>query len=295
MYLFRQPDVDQGPDEEVTEQNPVDVEVAYQQKVGHGENEGDHDDGNHGRALLHADGQQFVVNVVLVREERVAAVAYPVQIDSHYVAAGYEQGREEADHQVGFVVPAFGRGQRQELEAEDGKHHADREAARIAHEYFPLLFGVAEYIIIIERYEHSQGGKGKHGIDILATMVEHGAVGQQGDAAKTGCQAVDAVDEVDGIDEKDYGKHRQRVADEGGKGVNAQNAVQVVDRKACGNQHQTAKDLDDELGTVADADEVVGHAGEVEDHDGTESERQGTDVLLDLGDDLVMSQQQVDA
>ena len=143
------------------------------------------------------------MDMVFVRQERIAAVAHPVQVDPHYVAAGDEQGREKADHEERVVDTAFRRFQRQQFETEESEHHADGKAACVAHEDLPLFFGVAEYIIIIEGDEYAQCGEREHGIDVLPAMEEHDSVDQQGDAAQTGSQTVDAVDEVDGIDQED--------------------------------------------------------------------------------------------
>ena len=45
--------------------------------------------------------------------------------------------------------------------------------------------------------------------------------------------------------------------------MNAQNAMQVADIYTAGDKHHAAQDLDDELGTVTDADQVISHACQI--------------------------------
>lgn len=72
--------------------------------------------------------------------------------------------------------------------------------------------------------------------------------------------------------------------------MDAQNAVQIVNPDTASDEHQSAQNLDDELGTVADADEVVGHAGELQNHDGTESECQRTGIAFGFYQNFSMAQ-----
>lgn len=55
--------------------------------VQQGNKSGGQDDGDHGRALAHADGKQLVVDVVLVGQEGILAVAHAVKIGYHHVEA----------------------------------------------------------------------------------------------------------------------------------------------------------------------------------------------------------------
>ena len=69
------------------------------------------------------------------------------------------------------------------LHTQKTEHDANGEAARVAHEYLAPLFCLAKHIIIIEWDEHTQGGKGKHGIEILVEPDESDAIEEECDAA----------------------------------------------------------------------------------------------------------------
>ena len=71
------------------------------------------------------------------------------------------------------------------LHTQEAEHDADGEAARVAHEYLAPFFCLAEHVIIIERYEYTQGGKGKHGIEILVEPDESQPIEQESDATQS--------------------------------------------------------------------------------------------------------------
>ena len=55
--------------------------------------------------------------------------------------------------------------------------------------------------------------------------------------------------------------------------------MQIVEPQPSGDDHQPTGYLHHELGTVTDAYQVIGHTDQIEYHDGTESESQGTAFL----------------
>jgi len=156
------------------------------------------------------------------------------------------------------------------LYAEETEHDADGEAARVAHEYLAPFFRLAEHIIIIKRHEYTQSGEGKHGIEILVEPDEGYAIEQEGDAAQPGGQSVDAVDEVDGIDDEHRNENGEGDADPRRHGMDEQHTVKVGQFHSARHQHNAADYLDEELGTVAHSNKVVGDADEVQHDDGAE-------------------------
>lgn len=58
------------------------------------------------------------------------------------------------------------------------------------------------HIIIEERYEHTKGGEGKHGVDVLVCREEDYSVEKHRHPTQTGSQSIDAVNQVDGIDDE---------------------------------------------------------------------------------------------
>ena len=77
--------------------------------------------------------------------------------------------------------------------------------------------------------------------------------------------------------------------------MNAQDAVQVVDIYTTGDKHHAAQNLDDELGTITDANQVIGHANQIQYHDGAEGERQGPNIVFDFGQHLRMPHNHIDS
>ena len=84
----------------------VGIDVCGKQDVEECQHGGGQHDGDHGRALAHTDGKQFVVDMVLVGQEGIFAVAHTVEIDSHHIEAWYQQGGKS--HDKGIEV--MGRG-----------------------------------------------------------------------------------------------------------------------------------------------------------------------------------------
>ena len=144
-----------------------------------------------------------MVDMILVRQERVLPVAYPMQVDPDHVAARNQQGREGQHHRmyISSIIVRVAHGQ---LETKEAEHHADGQAACITHEDLLPVLGVPKNIVIEERNKHSQCGERQHGIDILMEHEKSQTIKQAGDTAQPGSQPVDAVDQVDGIDDEDH-------------------------------------------------------------------------------------------
>ena len=260
------------PDEDIRKQEQRHTDICRQKDVAQGEKHGHGDYGYHCRALPHPDGQQLVMDVVPVWQERVLAVAHPVQIDTHHIEAGdYERRVGQHEHVGHTGCHAVGKAPAH-LQAEDAEHHADGQAARVAHEYLTSAFGVAEHVIIEERHEHAEGGEGEYGVDVFMRHQEYHSVEQHRHAAQPGGQAVDAVNQVDGVDDEHHGKHRKRPSRPCGYVIYKEQAVQVVNPHSGGNHHHPAGYLHHELRAVTDAYQVIGHAHKIEHQDGTETE-----------------------
>lgn len=73
-YLPGEPCVRRSPHQDVGEQERRHAYKGRQQDVAQGEKHGNGHDGDHCRALPHPDGEQLVVDVVPVGQERIAPV-----------------------------------------------------------------------------------------------------------------------------------------------------------------------------------------------------------------------------
>lgn len=234
------------------------------------------------------------MDVVSVWQERVLAVAHPVQIDTHHIEAGDYERRVGQHKHIGHTGCHAVRKAPAHLQAEDAEHHADGKASRVAHEYLPATFGVAEHVIIEERHEHAEGGEGEDGVDVFMRHQEYHSVEQHRHAAQPGGQTVDAVNQVDGVDDEHHGKHRDRPSRPCGYVIYKEQAVQVVNPHSGGNHHHPAGYLHHELRAVTDAYQVIGHAYQIEHHDGAETESQGTAFRHDLAQPVAVSQKLAD-
>ena len=260
-----------------------------EEDVEEGECHGGEHYGDHSHTLAHADGKELVVDVVLVGEEGVAAVAHTVEIYPHHIKARHEQRGERQDEGVDMVGRTAD-GKTRYADAQETEHDADGEAAGVAHEYLAPFLRLAEHIIIIERHEHPKGGEGKHGIDIQMIPDEGNAIEQEGYAAQAGGKAVDAVDEVDGVDDEHRDEDRDGHGYPHGHGVDEQHAVDIGENHAAARQHDAADNLYEELGAVAHAYQVVGYAHEIEHEDGAEGVSQGQCLRADGTEQLVVTE-----
>ena len=260
----------------VEQQQQRDVQIVRQEDVAGDEHNGYSDDGNHGRMLLHPDGQQLVMDMVLVGHEGVLSVAYPMEIDPHHIEAGDDKGREGQDKGIGHIVQVFCRKAEQQAEAQETDGHTYRKAACISHKYLFTFVGIAEYIEIEEGDQHAKGGKCNHRIDIFMDDDKQNPVEKHGNAAEAGGKSVDAVNQVDGVDDKHHGKEGERIANPLGDCIDEKDAVQTVNPEPSANHEEASDNLCDELCFVADTNQVVGHTHQIENHDGTEAECQRT-------------------
>ena len=197
----------------------------------------------------------------LVGKERITVGAYAVNVDAYDVEAWNQQGRHADDG----AVAAMGR----HVEAADADaHHAQEKAhgkgAGIAHEYLTVLQGVAEHIEEEEGEQGAQCGGGQHRVGVQAVPETYDGIERACHSAKTGGQAVDAVYQVHGVDDEndeqrgDAQRHPIRHL------VDSAETVQVLYAYAAGYDQERGQGLHHELGAVAHADKVVGHAGKVQ-------------------------------
>ena len=71
--------------------------------------------------------------------------------------------------------------------------------------------------------------------------------------------------------------------------------MQVIDIYSTGDKHHATQDLDDKLGTITDTNQVIGHADQIQYHDGAEGESQRPHVVPDFGQHFRMSQYHIDS
>jgi len=94
FYFLGYKDVCRCPKCDVHAKQQVGIDVCGKQDIQQCKNSGGQHDGDHGRALTHTDGEQLVVDMVLVGQEGILAVAHTVEIDTHHIEAWHQQGSE---------------------------------------------------------------------------------------------------------------------------------------------------------------------------------------------------------
>ena len=103
MYFFCNHYIRPRPYCYVETQQDCGAHAGGEEDVEEGECHGGEHYGDHSHTLAHADGKELVVDVVLVGEEGVAAVAHTVEIYPHHIKARHEQRGERQDEGVDMV------------------------------------------------------------------------------------------------------------------------------------------------------------------------------------------------
>lgn len=263
-----------------------------QGRVADREKDRNRDDENHRHLLRQSQREELVVDMVLVRHERVVAVADPVDEHPDDVETRYEQRRNRHHHRIDSPRLDMCR-QPHLLDAEETDDKAQREASGIPHEDFRLVRRPAEHIVIEKRQKYAQSRKGYHGIDILLIEEERHAVDQEDDHAQPRRQSVHPVDEVDGIGDEGHGEYGQQEAQHPRKGVYPQQPVEVFNHQPAGHQQDRADNLGDEFLPVLHPDHVVHEADQIEDHHPAKLEGVFRGVSPEIGQDLPVSRHQV--
>ena len=288
------PEMEGRPDHDIGNQQHSAVDIADQQDVDQAEGAGHQQQADHGTSRRKADGQELVVDVVLVRLERVAPVAKAEHHDPHDIEGGDDERGERDEesivriglgHRIGLGI----------LHGQEAQGIAQRQAARVAHEDLAGTLGAAEHIVVEEGDQHSERGGCQHGVAPHPFLDEQAREHQQGHAAQARSQAVDAVDEVDGISDEHYHKDGEGHAYPRGKLMDAQQAVEVVDPQAGQGEQAGAEYLQDELLAVADTDQVVGDAGEVEHGHAADVEQHLGKEMEGIGPRQTLARQQADS
>ena len=224
---------------------------------------GHQQDGDHGRAGCETHGQELVVDVVLVRQKGVLAVAHAVQHDPYDIQRGYEQHAE--GHQYWRSADFCRRvaGVHAVPHCEEAEQVSQHQAARVSHKNLAATGSITEDVVGEEGNEHANADGGHEGVDPPVGMDEQSAKDSQGHHAQSGGQPVDTIDEVDGVGDEHHQHDGEGHAEERGHSIDAEEAVEVVDVQPGEGKHQRGEQLHGELLGIAHADKVVRHTHDV--------------------------------
>lgn len=276
--LLGDEDVHRRPCRHIEQEQGGDGYMMYGEYIDQGKGECDAEDSHHGFALGEAERDKLMVDVVLVGHERAFAVAHAVHHHTHHIEHGDYQEGESNDYRSGYDG-FFGRVVHREADSQYAQQQADGERTGIAHEYLPSSLYLTKYIIIEEGHQYAQGGEREGGVEPPAQLGEHTSERQEGDAAQSRCQPIDAVNQVNGIEDEHDDKGGEGHGEPCGYLVESEQPVEIVEVKPGTDQDDGAGYLHHELGTVAHAYQIVHHAHEVEQEQPAEQgEHQGGEV-----------------
>ena len=263
----------QRPQHHIEQKDEVDVDQGSQPQVEQGKKGGNEEDGDHGRAVAHAQGQELVVNVGFVGHEGILMAPDAAEHHTHHIETRHHEQRKD-HHQRIEGKSADTAVVHTETDGQQSENQTDGLAAAIAHKDFTPHLGAPEHVVDEEGHEGAERGKRENGIGPVAAKTVEAAQEEQGNHGQTGGQTVDAVDEVDGIDDEHQQYHRKGLTHPRRKLVHTEEAVEIVEPNAGKDNQDGTNQLGEELGLVAHANEVVGDALHVEDDQRREAERQ---------------------
>lgn len=160
-YIQRQ--MEYQPDGNVYAQDIRDVDIPYQRHVDQDKHQREQTDAYHHLSHFQPTSQQLVVDMVLVRQERVLLVSQPVAHHSHHVEQRHQHGGKRQHH----VIVAHGTGMhihRTQVNHQEADDISQRQRSRITHEELPAPHLVSKHIIIPERDDHTQSRDTEQGI-----------------------------------------------------------------------------------------------------------------------------------
>lgn len=265
-------EVHKGPKNNVQTQKQGDVDAGNEPGVETDEEEGYQEDGQHGGMRRKAGMQQLVMEMVLVGQERALVLAQTVHDYADHIEQGNDEGGK-GDNHIFIAATGMSGVDNGEMNNEKAQHIAQHKATGIAHEYLVAALCVAKHIVEPEGDEDSQRGKSQLGIDVLLAPDMHKTQSKEGDAAEAGSQTVDAIDEVDGVGDINHDENGDEDAQQRGQFVDAENAAQGVNPRMGNYKQRGCNDLHQELIAVADTDEVVLNAYQIE-QNGTGGKKQ---------------------
>lgn len=200
--------------------------------------------------------------MVLVRLERALATANTNHHHTDHVERRDNQ-RTESNHESTFGIRGDIRIVLAVFDGKEREHIAQSQAARITHKNLTGTFRTAEHVIVKERDQHTERGKGEHAVRPKFFLHEQEAEDKQGNAAQTGSKTVDTVNQIDGIGDKDNQKNRKRHTYPGRKGIQAEKPVEVIDPKAGQGKKRGTDDLDHKFLPITDSHKVVGDTRQI--------------------------------
>ena len=268
--------VNKCPQDDVHYQQDIDVQEVHQPQVHSDKEQRNQQDAHHRAPNPKSSTYQFVVDMVLVRQERVLMVAQPVEDHSSDIQQRHEQRGEGDDHIRRFRFPLRGVSCTQ-MDDQYTEDISQSQASCIAHEQLVSPASISEHVIEPERYQYSQGGQGQYDIDKFTTEGIHDRQYDKSDAAQSRCQPVNAVYQVDGIGDVDDDEYRNRHTDSRRKGMYAEQSTERVELFSRKSQEECCNNLTEKLVPVAYTNQVIRHTYQIKKHTAHREEAERVD------------------
>ena len=165
------PELEGSPDENVYQQDDRGVGASGQECIKSYEKDHYAYDCQQDIPVSHTGAQQFVVDMVLVRQERIAAFADAVDDHAHDVEQrDYQRGKGD-DSIPGCILSLIYR--ERQAQYEETQYVAQGQTACVSHEKLVPLTGVPENIVEPERDDYPEGRQSQKGMDILVPHQQH--------------------------------------------------------------------------------------------------------------------------
>ena len=165
------PELEGRPDDNVYQQDDRGVGAGGQECIKSYEKDHYAYDCQQDIPVSHTGAQQFVVDMVLVRQERIAAFADAVDDHAHDVEQrDYQRGKGD-DCVPGCILSLIYR--ERQAQDEKAKYIAQGQTACVSHEKLVPLTGVPENIVEPERDDYPEGRQSQKRMDILVPHQQH--------------------------------------------------------------------------------------------------------------------------
>ena len=272
-FLFRPPGVqddiqdkvEHNPYYDVDAQDIRDVDIPYQRYVDQDKHQREQTDAYHHLSHFQPTSQQLVMDMVLVRQERVLLVSQSVAHHSHHVEQRHQHGGKCQHH----VIVAHGTRMhihRTQVNHQEADDISQRQRTRITHEELPAPHLVSKHIIIPERDDHTQSRDTQQGIGVQSQPDMQPRQSHQRDGTEPRSQTVDAVNQVDGIGNIHHDEHGKRHAEPWRNLIHSEESVERLDPYARSHEQACRQYLHQELLLIPHSDEIIGEPHQEEHH-----------------------------
>lgn len=258
-------EVEHYPYSDVDAQDIRDVYVADHQEVEQDEHQREQADSHHHLSHPQSASQQFMVDVALVRQERILPVSQSVTHHSHHVEQRH-QHRGKGKHHVVVRHHMWVHIHRAQVNHQETDDVAQRQRTRIAHKELPAPQGISKHVVEPERDNHAQRRNAEQGEgkqmqpDVLPRQCH------QRDGTESGSQSVDAVNQVDGIGYVHHDEHGERHAHPWRQLIDSEESVERLDPYARSHEQACRQYLHQELLLVPHSNQVVGESHQEQHH-----------------------------